>query len=160
MTVPAEDAPQPRSPDLPATAERPRGRPRCESIDSNRSRDGGRDIRVHLSWPDESRTHGYASSVGLPEAEIRAAAEATLDALLAHGSTTPAFRLRGARAVRAFDHIVVIVAVDRDSHSGTPPLVGSVATSRSERIRGSVLATLDAVNRLMELGSSSKPRPE
>lgn len=160
MTVPAKDGSGVQTLPPSPGGGRPRGRPRCESIDSSRSRDGGRDIRVHLSWPDASRTHGYASSVGLPEAEIRAAAEATLDALLSHGSETPSFRLRGARAVRAFDHIVVIVAIDRDSEPGTPPLVGSVATLRSERIRGSVLATLDALNRLIELGNEPESPTE
>ncbi len=127
-----------------------RGRPRVEGIRSAKAPDGSRTIEVTLSWPDGTRSAGHGASVGLPEAEDRAAAEATLAAILDGPTLDRSLRLRGTKAVRAFDHLVIVAAVDRGIEGRSRPLIGSVCAPKADRIRGAVLATLNAVNRVIE----------
>ena len=139
-----------RTPGPDAPGQVVRGRPRFIDVRSTKSPDGSREIEVTLEWPGGRRSSGEGESVGLPEAEDRAAAQATLAAIGSGPLPDPALRLRGTKAIRAFDHLVIVVAVDRDVDGGTTPLIGSVCAPKSDRVRGAVLATLNAVNRVIE----------
>jgi len=112
--------------------------------------DGSHLVRLTLGWPRGDDSRGEAVGHGIPEAIMRAGAEATLAAIAGGPFPTPAFHLRGVRAVRAFDHRVIIVAIDHPDNPGGRPLIGSVAVAAGDLARGGVLSTLDAVNRIVE----------
>ena len=62
----------------------------------------------------------------------------------------PDLEFRGAKAVRAFDALVVIVALRGRADDRRCNLIGSSEATEEEVARGGVLAMLDATNRILE----------
>lgn len=91
---------------------------------------------------------------------MRAAVEATIRALAPLCEGQLRLELRGVRSLRAFDAVLVIVALLARPEPGEVPyrLIGSVAAPDEDLIRGTVMAVLDAVNRVME-GYTPMPDP-
>ena len=83
---------------------------------------------------------------------MRAAVEATVRALAPLCEGRLRLELRGVRSLRAFDAVLVIVSLLARPEAGDVPyrLIGSVAAPDEDLVRGTVMAVLDAVNRVME----------
>lgn len=95
-------------------------------------------------WP--GRAHGSSSPTG----ELRVAAEAVLRAL--ERGRGQRLELLGVKALRAFDAMVVIVAVAADRQGVSTRLLGC-ALAGGDVNRGAVLATLNATNRVLSVGT-------
>jgi hypothetical protein len=83
---------------------------------------------------------------------MRAAVEATVRALAPLCDGRLRLELRGVRSLRAFDAVLVIVSLIARPEAGDVPyrLIGSVAAPDEDLVRGTVMAVLDALNRVME----------
>ncbi|MHB1225542.1 MAG: hypothetical protein ACYC2G_16060 [Gemmatimonadaceae bacterium] len=95
-------------------------------------------------WP--GRAHGSSSPTG----ELRVAAEAVLRAL--EQGRGQRLELLGVKALRAFDAMVVIVAVAADRQGVSTRLLGC-ALAGDDINRGAVLAALNATNRVLTAGA-------
>lgn len=171
------------------------------------TRSGSSEVTVHLGVPSGRRFTGQGAGLGHREGTMRAAVEATLRALAPLCAGRLELRVRGTRSLRAFDALLVIVALqaypildpDADSDApseagldredaggvrmaGAPPrpalrgdgrgagpspggtrtrdgawserepyrLIGTVAAPEEDLVRGTVMAVLDAANRVVE----------
>jgi hypothetical protein len=145
---------------------------------------GGSEVTVHLVAPDGSRTSGQGAGLGHREGTMRAAVDAAIRALTPLTRGRLGLELRGVRSLRAFDALLVIVALiarpephldpgvgtdtdpDGDGEEARYRLIGSVAAPGEDLVRGTVMAVLDAANRVMErytenpAGERVAPTPE
>ncbi len=86
---------------------------------------------------------------------------AALDAIRQVAGGRLNLEFRGAKAVRAFDSLVVVVAVRGQARGRRYDLLGCCATPEDEVAKGAVIATLDATNRVLErYAYASKPSPD
>jgi hypothetical protein len=104
-------------------------------------------VRVLLERPGESYT-GMAEGEGSAAGALRCAAQASLTALEQAAEPGLSFELLGAKAVKAFDARVVIVAISAYSGGEGIRLVGSYLTE-GNRERGAAIAVLNATNRYL-----------
>jgi hypothetical protein len=103
--------------------------------------------RVLLERPGESYSgtaDGESSAAGC----LRCAAQASLTALEQAAEPGHSFELLGAKAVKAFDARVVIVAISAFFRSEGIRLVGSYLTEGDVE-RGAAIAVLNATNRYL-----------
>ena len=134
---------------MPDTTER-RERLKFDDFDLVRFPNGRTKIRVRMDWTRGRSYSGEAEGNQTLEGEVRAAADAALQA--AAGSTEGKLDLdlRGAKALRVFDAWVVVVMV-RAWMDGTPlQLLGAYPCPDDDTPRGAVMATLDATNRVLQ----------
>jgi hypothetical protein len=83
------------------------------------------------------------------EGEVRASAEAALQAAMGATGGTLDLDLRGTKALRVFDSWVVVVMV-RAWIDGEPrQLLGAYPCPDDDTARGAVVAALDAINRVL-----------
>jgi hypothetical protein len=113
-----------------------------------RTSDGRCTAEVELEWMDGVKVLGAASGQSSPTVDLRVAADAALRALERFAEQSILFELIGVKAVRAFDATVVIVSVATKKGEGPPRLLGS-ALAESDTVRGSVVAVLNATNRVL-----------
>ncbi|TVP47878.1 MAG: hypothetical protein EA350_04100 [Gemmatimonadales bacterium] len=123
---------------------------------------GGSEVTVHLGVPGGERFIGQGAGLGHREGTMRAAVDATLRALTPLCDGRLRLELRGVRSMRAFDALLMIVALtatvvsDPDSDGDSIPggdryrLIGTVAAPEEDLVRGTVMAVLDAANRVVE----------
>ena len=110
---------------------------------------GHRRAEVTLEIPPNRTFVGTADCLEVSSGDLRCAALATVDALhKALGDADNALELIGARAVKAFDAHVVIVALSINKNGGTRRLVGSFL-AEEDLARGAAIAVLNATNRLL-----------
>ena len=111
--------------------------------------EGHRRAEVTLEIPPNRTFVGTADCSEVSPGDLRCAALATVDALhSAMGDADNSLELIGARAVRAFDAHVVIVALSVNADGRTRRLVGSFLADK-DLARGAAIAVLSATNRLL-----------
>ena len=128
---------------------RPKQRVKFISHEMQSTPEGHRRAEVTLEIPPNRRFLGTADCLEISPGELRCVALATVDALhRAMGDADNSFELIGARAVKAFDAHVVIVALLVNANGGTRRLVGSFLAEK-DLARGAAIAVLNATNRLL-----------
>lgn len=111
--------------------------------------DGRCRARVDLAWLAGQHFIGEAEGVASDTGEMRCAATAALNALArAVNNPSVQIQLLGVKSVRAFDAVVVIVALSATDGARSSRLVGSYLTE-SDVPRGAALAVLNATNRFL-----------
>ena len=127
---------------------RPQQRVKFISHETGSTPEGHRRAEVTLEIPPNRRFVGTADCLEVSLEDLRCAALATVDALhRAMGDADNSLELIGARAVKAFDAHVVIVALSVNANGGTRRLVGSFLAEK-DLARGAAIAVLNATNRL------------
>ncbi len=122
---------------------------RFVSFETESMPEGPQRATVTLELPPDRRCVGTAECRETPKGGLRCAAEATLDALGgAMGDSETTLELIGARAVKAFNATVVIVALSAHRADGTRRLVGSYLVEEDVE-RGAAIAVLNATNRFL-----------
>lgn len=137
---------------VPPTNERLGPRVKLREFRFNRTQAGISLAEVELEAPDGRRVVGRARGAGIATGELRAAAEATLAALsLLAPPGSLGLELAGVKSLRAFDETVVIVSVT-GSRLGEPARLLGCVLAEDDQVRGAVLATLSATNRVLTFG--------
>jgi hypothetical protein len=103
---------------------------------------------VELEWQPGDSVIGSAEGVGSALGDVRLAAEATLRAIEAFSEGSLQFELIGVKQMRAFDANVVIVSVLYTEGASQRRLLGCHLAD-DDPLRGAVIATLQATNRLL-----------
>jgi len=103
---------------------------------------------VVLQSPAGRDFTGVADAVGEGPAELRAVAQATVDALEGAIDSPGTFEVLGVKAIKAFDTIVLLVAMSARRGDDVQRLVGSYLATRDPE-RGAALAVLNATNRYL-----------
>ncbi len=114
--------------------------------------DGRCRARVRMEWTRGRTYLGEGEGTQTLEGELRAAAQATLEAASDAAGGRVRLELRGVKAVRAFDSWVVVVSVlirPLDGSEGLR-LMGVHPCPDEDTPRGAVMAILDAINRVLE----------
>lgn len=124
---------------------------RLDSFSLEEFPDGHCRAEVDLQWGPEDAHIGVAEGTNTVEGSMRAAAEATLQAINAATEGGLSLHLSGVKAMRAFDVWIVIIAARAEKDGEVIRLVGSSSSSPEEKPRGAVLASLDATNRLVAM---------
>ena len=114
----------------------------------DRTTDGRCNALVELEWWDGLKVRGMASGQSSATVDLRVAAEAALRALELFSDNVLSFELAGIKAIRAFDATVIIVSIANRRTDGPPRLLGS-ALVETDPVRGAVIATLGATNRML-----------
>jgi hypothetical protein len=128
---------------------RPPQRLKFVSCETESLPEGHERATVTLVLPPDRRFVGSADCQESATGGLRCAAEATLDALSeAMGEAGATLELIGARAVKAFDAEVVIVALSARWEGETRRLVGSYLVDEAPE-RGAAIAVLNATNRML-----------
>jgi len=122
---------------------------RVARVDYRPGADGRGAVEVALEFGGRRWT-GSGRGLMTREGDMRMGADATLAAVIA--STEGRFRpeLGGIKAIRAFDSWLVIVSIEVDDAGRHLRLLGAEAAEDGNLVRGSVLAVLDALNRVLE----------
>jgi Trk K+ transport system NAD-binding subunit len=107
------------------------------------------EAKVSLTPPTGISVSRTVSGPNTLEGRLRAAAQATLDAASAATGTDVSLELSGAKAVKAFDASIVIVAIRATADGRRYRLTGCFASEPDEAARGAALAALDAINRVL-----------
>ena len=128
----------------------PRQRVRCCSVQTDTTPDSQCRVRVELEWAGGTRFQGIGRGNSTREGMLIAGSLATLDAIKKLVGNRLDLEFRGAKAVRAFDALAVIVAVRGQARGRRYDLLGCCAAPEKEVARGGVLAVLDATNRIVE----------
>ncbi len=127
---------------------RPQQRVKFISHETASTPEGHRRAEVTLEIPPDRTFVGTADCLEASPGDLRCAALATVDALhRVMGDADNSLELVGARAVKAFDAHVVIVALSVNANGGTRRLVGSFF-AENDLARGAAIAVLNATNRL------------
>lgn len=104
-------------------------------------------VRVELSGLRAGdRVSGEREGAMCPAGDLRLAALATIDAMGQATAGELVVELIGVKPVRAFDSMLVVVAVLIRHAAGTTRVVGA-AMADDDLLRATVRATLDAINR-------------
>ena len=128
---------------------RPQQRVKFISHEMESTPEGHRRAEVTLEIPPNRTFVGTADCSEVSPGDLRCAALATVDALhRAMDDADHSLELIGARAVRAFDAHVVIVALSVNADGRTRRLVGSFLADK-DLARGAAIAVLSATNRLL-----------
>lgn len=103
---------------------------------------------VELEWVAGDAVSGRAEGIASPLGDLRVTADATLRAIeqFSHGELR--LELVGVKTMRAFDANVVMVSVLAHTHEGPRRLLGC-HLSEEDLLRGTVIATLQATNRVL-----------
>jgi hypothetical protein len=110
-------------------------------------------VEVTLEAPSGERVSDIREGLSSEAADVRLGAEATVGALNTAMSGVMRFDVAGAKTVRAFDQIVVLVLVGV-SDGGPARLLGA-ASNEGEVCRAAAVAVLNATNRVRTAGSRS-----
>lgn len=111
--------------------------------------DGEGRVSVRMEWRGEE-IEGESRGIATREGLLRMAAAASLDTVRRMAGDALEAELRGVKAVRAFDAWVVIVSVRARAGERDYRLLGAKACDEEELTRGSAIAVLDALNRVLE----------
>jgi len=106
---------------------------------------------VELEYQPGDSVVGRAEGIATPLGDVRLAAEATLRAIERFSKGALRFDLIGVKQMRAFDANVVIVSVlchSKDEGAPERRLLGCHLAD-DDPLRGAVIATLQATNRLL-----------
>lgn len=125
---------------------RARHRVRFEKVERKPGPDKRR-VQVTLGWHDVAHTGVAAIETGGEVAELRTAANATVQALEDVIGRPLELRLIGSKRFRAFDEEFVVVSLHRQGDS--PARLVGIARISSDTLSAGVLAVLNAVNRLL-----------
>ena len=124
-------------------------RVRFVKLEMERLAEGQIRARVTLEMRPDRTVVGTAECSDTARGDLRCVSMATVDALhKAVGRTESTIELIGARAVKAFDATVVIVALSAHREGRLRRLVGSYL-AETDPTRGAALAVLNAMNRLL-----------
>jgi len=140
--------------------EKRRTRVRCRRIDAEITPDSGCRVRVELEWVGSAAFEGHGSGNATPEGRMLAGAAAAIEALQAASGDAVRLELRGAKRVRAFDSLLVIIAVRASGDDRRHDLIGSTVAPGGDITRGAVLSVLDATNRVLERYAPAAPPPD
>lgn len=125
-------------------------RVRCHAVHSRMTQDSQCQIRVELEWTAGNYVEGEGAGTSTPHGILRAGAAAGVEAVSKLAGGRLSLDLRGVKIVRAFDTVVVIVALRGGSEDRNYELIGSTAAPDGDLAHGAVLAVLDATNRILE----------
>ena len=103
-----------------------------------------------MEWLGGPAFVGIGQGNATPQGRALAGAEAALQAVVQAASAALELELRGTRLVRAFDSLLVIVAVRARILEQRVDLIGATVAPGDDVTRGAVLSFLDATNRLLE----------
>lgn len=106
-------------------------------------------VSVEMDWTRGRSYRGSAEGNQTLEGEVRAAAEATLQAVSGATDHRLEMGLRGAKAVRVFDSWVVVVIIRGSLDGEFQRLLGAYPCPDEDTPRGAVMAVLDATNRIL-----------
>lgn len=132
-----------------ALADPKRERLRFESFMFEEHPDGRCSARVQFEWEHGVVYAGEAEGIQTMEGELRAAAQATLQALDAATNGALGLKLIGVKAVRVFDTWVIIAAARGQNEGEAIRLTGSFACEDEDVARGAVIALMNATNRIL-----------
>lgn len=134
----------------PENSPSPRQRVRVHSIKSETTPDSRCRVEVEIEWAAGTRIQGRGEGTSTQEGQLIAGALAVLEAI--DRVTRGLMRLdyRGAKVVRAFDSLVIIVALRAEVPDRRYDLIGAVQAPGDDVVRGVVLSVLDATNRILE----------
>jgi len=135
-----------------------RTRVRCSGVDVDLTREGWCHVQVRLEWVGGQAFTGEATGNSTPEGRMNAGALAALDALAEVSAHALELELRGTKLVRAFDSLLVIVAVRARLDDRRFDLIGSTVTPEDNLARGAVFSILDATNRVIEAFAVPEPQ--
>ncbi len=128
-------------------------RVRLVGVDLDVDPGGSARVTVSLALPGspDGALDGVGTGWGLGHREglMRASSAATIEALEALGEGRIRLELRGIRAFRAFDTHLVAVSVTARADGDEYRLIGSVGAPGGDLVRGTAMAVLDAVNRVI-----------
>jgi hypothetical protein len=106
--------------------------------------------RVTLQWVGGGHYSGEAEGTETLQGRLRLGALACLRAAEAATNGRLVLELRGIKAVRAFDALLVIASVRGRSEEERYDLLGSATATESDgSVRGAALAILNATNRVL-----------
>ena len=135
----------------------PEQRLRLARFEFQREHNGQCEARVALRRPTGDVYTGAASGGGSETAQLRCAAEATVEALkravearYSFALLDASFELMGAKTVQAFDNNVVLIGLLANRGDQTWRLVGA-SVAEQGLTRAAALAVLKAVNRFTTL---------
>ena len=128
----------------------PRQRVRLLFVQTEATPDSRCAVRVELEWAAGTRVQGIGRGNATRQGMLIAGSLATLNAVREVTGERLDLEFRGAKAVRAFDALVVIVALRGRADDRRYNLIGSSEATEEEVARGGVLAMLDATNRILE----------
>ena len=114
----------------------------------SRTPSGSCAAEVELEWLDGVRVIGKGQGQTSELGDLRIASSAALRAIESFSDGALAFELIGVRSLRAFDANVIIVSIGVKRGEGPAKLLGA-CLAETDPIRGAVLATLNATNRVM-----------
>ncbi len=129
---------------------KPRQRVRLLSVQTDTTPDSRCRVEVELEWVGGTRVQGSANGNATREGALIAASLAAIEAITDVAGDRLRIEFRGAKAVRAFDALVAIVALRAEARGRRYDLLGCCAAPDDEVARGGVLAVLDATNRVLE----------
>ncbi len=127
-----------------------RGRLRFDDFQLQRFPDGRCRVEVRTEWTRGRTYSGVAEGTQTLQGELRAAAEAALEAAAGSVQGMVELELRGAKAVKAFDAWIVVVSVRAGVEGESLRLLGAFPCADEDTPRGAVMAVLDATNRVLE----------
>ncbi|MEO7964664.1 MAG: hypothetical protein ABIT38_12245 [Gemmatimonadaceae bacterium] len=113
-----------------------------------RSRTAHCRAEVELEYEPGDAVIGVAEGIATPLGDVRLAAEATLRAIEKFSKGEVQLELLGVKQMRAFDANVVIVSVVSTRGDGERRLLGCHLADE-DLLRGTVIATLQATNRVL-----------
>lgn len=123
---------------------------RFDRVDFEIYPDGRCSVEVGLEWGGRVY-RGDAEGLGPLQGRLRTAALATLRATAAASGDLLELGLTGIKTVRAFDTMVVIVAVQADVEGRHYRLLGAKTSPDDEElVETAARAVLDAINRVFE----------
>lgn len=137
-----------------------RRRARCQSVETTTTRDSQCIVRVAVDWVSGEVVHGTARGTDTPQGRVSAGAAAAIEAIAGAVEGTVSVHVRGTKLVRAFDTLLVIVALRAQSRGRRYDLIGSTVAPEDDLARGAALAVLDATNRILEPHAQSPVPPE
>ncbi len=106
-------------------------------------------VRIRMEWTQGRSYSGEAEGNQTLEGEVRAAAEAALDAAAGATGGKLELDLRGTKALRVFDAWVVVVMLRAWIKDDPVQLLGAYPCPDDDTPRGAVMAVLDATNRVL-----------
>jgi hypothetical protein len=104
-----------------------------------------------MEWPGGTRIRGLGRGTATREGMLIAGADAALEALTRITGDSLTLEYRGAKVVRAFDALVIIVALRAHAPERRYDLIGACTAPEDDVVRGVVLGVLDATNRILGL---------
>ncbi len=123
---------------------------RFQMANATPTADGRCMVEVQLSLPGGAQLFGNSEGPDLPDARVRAGADATVEALDPVLRGRLHLRYKGGRVLEAFDSTLVIVSLAGTLGGREYTLIGAVSADDRDLVEGGALAVLDAANRVIE----------